>query len=569
MADKIPVVLGGTSPNFSGVAQLLTADRLAGVVNEKDFADDSLVVKRVGQSPTSLPLAENTLLGNVGSGIAALTTTDLAPIMAGALGLTGKGQLVAYNGTTFVALAPGTNGQLVSFDSTTASGFAAVNAASGGGSDNLGNHTATQDLVMADNAITGVEYVGFENEIDIRNTTYQVETAGAAFVLSYNNSTKLAYDGGREEFNLLTYPNTRDDTATTAIENFLYTAVGGQLRSAPIEALSIPGTLKDLQDVDSNMSANDNDILTYVSGEWIAQAGNNVNASLGQLTDVAVSPIPELADPQEHILTYDGTSWASGPMLLSLCQDFELVDGATPSDGQILRYSTSANKWRNVSAASIQDNLGNHTATQDLNLADNRIVSVSSIELEDNFTIGAEEVLIREDFSNTTLEIEGVTAGSVWFALNYLTGTVTLPGYTSVRDDFTSSPVANVLSTSNTGQLLAAPIARLPFNSYPQTTVIEVGDFTVPADAAGKLYLLSSNSTQTVTFDLESTIPIAIGTRITFVQVDTGTIDFDVADAGVRISGPGNARTMNGQWSTVDAIKVASNTWVLAGDVIA
>ncbi len=56
--------------------------------------------------------------------------------------LTAKGQLIAYNGTNAVSLAPGTNGQMLSADSTEVSGLKWINGG-GGGEVNTGANVGT------------------------------------------------------------------------------------------------------------------------------------------------------------------------------------------------------------------------------------------------------------------------------------------------------------------------------------------------------------------------------------------------------------------------------------------
>ena len=81
MASQLPAFLLGTSPNFQGVGQLLSTDRLSGVVNEGDFANNS-VIGKTGGTVQSLVVAAGTMLGNDGTGLAPMTVAQIQAFLS-------------------------------------------------------------------------------------------------------------------------------------------------------------------------------------------------------------------------------------------------------------------------------------------------------------------------------------------------------------------------------------------------------------------------------------------------------------------------------------------------------
>ena len=116
MADKTPIVLLGTAPNFTGVGEMLTADRLAGIVNESDLSNNSVIMKTNGGAVTAGVLGSNTIVGNIGSGIQVLSAANIQTLLINVLGLDTAGQIVAYDGTDFQVIDPGSNGEALLYN---------------------------------------------------------------------------------------------------------------------------------------------------------------------------------------------------------------------------------------------------------------------------------------------------------------------------------------------------------------------------------------------------------------------------------------------------------------------
>lgn len=87
MANQIPLVVLGTSPNWTSLTQLKAGDRLAGIVNHVDFGANSVMVSAPSGEVASTELAEGTVLANVGGGAAAVTLSALGTALGARLSL--------------------------------------------------------------------------------------------------------------------------------------------------------------------------------------------------------------------------------------------------------------------------------------------------------------------------------------------------------------------------------------------------------------------------------------------------------------------------------------------------
>ncbi len=110
MTSQIPLVLTGTAPYWTGLAQLQVGDRLAGVVNHLDFGIDSVITSTPSGSVVSTMIPAGTALANLGFGVTAVTMQALGDAI-GAVSTIGDladvnaltvsdGDVLKYSGTT-------------------------------------------------------------------------------------------------------------------------------------------------------------------------------------------------------------------------------------------------------------------------------------------------------------------------------------------------------------------------------------------------------------------------------------------------------------------------------------
>lgn len=158
MVDRTPTYLDGPGPVFTAIAQLGEGDRLAGIVNESDLVEDSIIYKNASGTVTHLGLGSNTFVGNIGSGVAAVTAAQLVGLLFTEFGASTAGTLLTYDSGTsqWVTLGPGTPGQILSVGASLSLEY--IDPPSGGGSSTLAGLTDTSFGTLADSEV--LKYVG-------------------------------------------------------------------------------------------------------------------------------------------------------------------------------------------------------------------------------------------------------------------------------------------------------------------------------------------------------------------------------------------------------------------------
>ena len=85
-----------------------------------------------------------------------------------------------------------------------------------------------------------------------------------------------------------------------------------------------------------------------------------------------------------------------------------------------------------------------------------------------------------------------------------------------------------------------------------------------------RMNFINHTAATILTLPSDSTSNFAVGSQLHFMVIssDTDTVSF-AAGSGATLNSNGNKLTMNGQWSVATAIKTASNTWAIFGNLIA
>jgi hypothetical protein len=100
----------------------------------------------------------------------------------------------------------------------------------------------------------------------------------------------------------------------------------------------------------------------------------------------------------------------------------------------------------------------------------------------------------------------------------------------------------------------------IPLNTQTGTT------YTLVAGDAGDLVTLTNGSAITLTVPTNATVPFAIGTQITIAQGGAGTVTVAGA-ATVTVNSADGDLKLRTQWSAATLIKLATNSWILIGDI--
>ena len=124
------------------------------------------------------------------------------------------------------------------------------------------------------------------------------------------------------------------------------------------------------------------------------------------------------------------------------------------------------------------------------------------------------------------------------------------------RQDFTAGQV--LLAT----ELDAMATAMIALNAQTGTTYT-----TVLADD-GKLVTCDNGSPIALTIPPSSSVNYGIGTQINVMQLGAGVVTV-TAGVGVTLQSQGSKLKTNGQYSVATCVKIATDTWVVVGNLVA
>ena len=388
MATQIPVVLLGTSPNFTGIGELQTTDTLSGVFNHADLTSNSLAAK-VGTSVSSLSISDNSLVGRVGGGnLGSMNASQLSTLMETVMdrlgtGFSQTGQFIAYQaGTGFVAVAAGADGEALVFNSSVSGGIGAASVASqlNGLADVTLTAVADGQVLRYSNSLTR-----FVNETLTSDSLSDVDLStpptdgqvlvwdgvGSKFVPgdqtasggSFDPATDLADVAGNPIGNAqsvtlssgssvteaageltLTSSTTQVTVADGLKVNTLgsvatpanvVTSTAGVLGSSSVADLAAQVELDDLKNFDLT-GLSSGQTITWSGSSW---APGSVASALTGLSDVTVT-----APALNHVLIHDGAGFANRLLSLDDLSDVELGVGAI-TDGNILTYNSTNSRF--------------------------------------------------------------------------------------------------------------------------------------------------------------------------------------------------------------------------------
>ena len=164
------------------------------------------------------------------------------------------------------------------------------------------------------------------------------------------------------------------------------------------------------------------------------------------------------------------------------------------------------------------------------------------------------------DFVWTTAnpgDITGVTAGT-GISGGGTSGTVTVSIDTAVTVDLTTAQTL-------TNKTLTAPVINLALNAQTGTT------YTFVLADNGKLVTASNASAQTYSIPTNATAAFAVGTQINLIQIGAGQVTVSAATPGTTtvLSNAATAASpkCRNQYAALTAIKVATDTWYVIGDI--
>jgi len=126
----------------------------------------------------------------------------------------------------------------------------------------------------------------------------------------------------------------------------------------------------------------------------------------------------------------------------------------------------------------------------------------------------------------------------------------------ATRQDFTAGQILLA------AELDAMATAMIAINAQTGTTYT-----TVLADD-GKLITCDNASPIALTIPPNGTVAYGIGTQINIMQLGAGAVTV-TAGAGVTLRSAGSKLKTNGQYSVATCCKIATDTWVVIGNLTA
>jgi len=116
--------------------------------------------------------------------------------------------------------------------------------------------------------------------------------------------------------------------------------------------------------------------------------------------------------------------------------------------------------------------------------------------------------------------------------------------------------------------IFTAPVITQSINTQSGTT------YTPVASDAASVVLMNSTSSNTFFIPTNASVPFAIGSSLNVVQYNTGSTTIQASSSGtttVICNASGNNNTASpvfrGRYSAATCLKVATDTWLVVGDV--
>jgi hypothetical protein len=125
----------------------------------------------------------------------------------------------------------------------------------------------------------------------------------------------------------------------------------------------------------------------------------------------------------------------------------------------------------------------------------------------------------------------------------------------ATRQSFTAGQVLTAVQQN------ALATAMVAINAQTGTT------YTAALTDDGKLITLDNAAAIAFTIPTNASVAFGIGTQINIMQLGAGQVT--ISGAGVTLRSAGSKLKTNGQYSVATCVKIASDTWVLVGNLSA
>lgn len=400
----------------------------------------------------------------------------------------------------------------------------------------------------------------------------------------------LYSDGNGWHNHQLTLDNLADVNVQYATPN-QYLKYNGNSNTWVNATLDIPeiNNINDIGDVNIN-SANNGQVLMYNGSAWV----NSVFPTINTLDDIGDVTITGLQTG--HFLKWNSTEWVNEQIDLGSDTVGNYMSGLTAGTGVVITHTPSAGS---IATISIGQAVGTASNVQFQQVTTTGNLSVSgSIETNGNLTIGGNLIVMGNTvtFNTETIVVEDKT---IELGTSLTPSNITADGSGIVVPDGSTNKTFTWInstaswSSSENINLAAGKVFKinnvevlsangLPANSVTPTMlqegparasfrsqILTVTDatYTLGLSDLSKLIIMNNSSAMTVTIPSESNIAFATGDRIDVTRYGTGSLTFN-SQAGVSLRAtPG--LNLRAQYSTATLTKLATNEWLIVGDLAA
>jgi hypothetical protein len=322
--------------------------------------------------------------------------------------------------------------------------------------------------------------------------------------------------------------NTGDTQLMTAAEK---SKLAGVATGATANPNAIDNVVEDTTpQLGGNLDVNGNSIVSASNGNITIAPNGTGNVVLGNFTLDADATVG--AGQDNYVLTYDhGTgTW-----------------GAEAAPG-----SSGGDAWSDPVDANI---VPDADGTRDLGSATNRFANVHVDSIDLNGTT----------LSGSALSDPGADSFLMWDDSATATAFFSLGTGLSATGTTVNAEVSLANTATLTNKTLTAPVIN------PGVTTDATTARTLALTDASDVVLMSSGSANTVTIPTNASVAFATGTMITVVSTGAGTTTI-AGDTGVTLQGNGGSVSAGScdiqtQYGAAALIKVASDTWVVSGDI--
>jgi len=358
---------------------------------------------------------------------------------------------------------------------------------------------------------------------------------------------------------------TADSTTTLTNKTIDASQLSGTVANARLDA--------QLQDV-AGLAVTDSGFIVGDGSNFVLETGATVRTSLGLGTvatlDTGISNtnVPKFTSGvvDDDFLRVNGTAIegrSASEVLSDIGGQASLtfgisntnavkIDSSSVADDEFARFTSSGLESR--SASEVLSDIGGQ-ASLTFGISNTNAVKIDSSSVaDDEYARFTANGLESRSTSEVLSDIGGISASSTSTLTNKTLTTPVINGFSGTGDGSITGDLTLTGTLVANGSNIAQAINAQTGTTY--TTVLADG---------GKLVTLSNSSAINLTIPPNSSVAYPVGTKLDFAQLGAGQVTV-VAGSGVTVNSSLSLK-LRTQFSPASCIKVATDTWLLIGDL--